>query len=106
LEDRKSSALNENEKASDSTLEMLRKNSFVNQMNNNIEKQKQKIEEKEDHLTSKKDELIEASKSRKILDQLKKTDLEKYKLDQNRKEQNQLDEISANIALKKRRNNL
>ena len=40
------------------------------------------------------------------MDKLKKTDLEKYNIDQNRKEQNQIDEIGANIALKNRRNNL
>ena len=39
------------------------------------------------------------------MDKLKESDLEKFKLEQSRKGQNQLDEIGANIALKKRRNN-
>ena len=105
LEKEKSSTLSQKENVNENTLDLLRKNSFVNQANDNIDKQKKKIKEKEQNLSSKKDELLEASKSRKIMDKLKETDLEKFKLEQSRKDQNQLDEIGANIALKKRRNN-
>ena len=105
LEKEKSSTLKQKENVNDNALELLRKNSFVNQANENIEKQRKRIKEKEQNLSSKQGELLEASKSRKIMDKLKETDLEKFKLEQSRKNQNQLDEIGANIALKKRRNN-
>tara|TARA_B110000263_G_C14963475_1_gene353701 strand:+ start:103 stop:546 length:444 start_codon:yes stop_codon:yes gene_type:complete len=105
LEAKKFSVLNDEEHLTDNTLELMRQNSYVNQVNENIEKQRVRIEKKERNLNSKQDELLEASKSRKIMDKLKKSDLEKYNIDQNRKEQNQIDEIGANIALKNRRNN-
>jgi flagellar protein FliJ len=105
LEAKKFSVLNDEEHLTDNTLELMRQNSYVNQVNENIEKQRVRIEKKEKNLNSKQDELLEASKSRKIMDKLKKSDLEKYNIDQNRKEQNQIDEIGANIALKNRRNN-
>ena len=106
LEAKKLSVLNDEEHLTDNTLELMRQNSYVNQVNESIEKQRVRIEKKKKNLNSKQDELLEASKSRKIMDKLKKTDLEKYNIDQNRKEQNQIDEIGANIALKNRRNNL
>lgn len=105
LEEKKFSVLNDEEHLTDNTLELMRQNSYVNQVNENIEKQRVRIKKKEKNLNSKQDELLEASKSRKIMDKLKKSDLEKYNIDQNRKEQNQIDEIGANIALKNRRNN-
>jgi len=105
LETKKLYALNDKERIKENTLELMRKNSYVNQVNEKIEKQKEKIEKKEVDLTSKQGELLEASKSRKIMDKLKESDLKKYTLNQNRKEQNQIDEIGANIALKNRRNN-
>ena len=106
LEAKKLSVLNDEEHLTDNTLELMRQNSYVNQVNESIEKQRVRIEKKKKNLNSKQDELLKASKSRKIMDKLKKTDLEKYNIDQNRKEQNQIDEIGANIALKNRRNNL
>ena len=44
--------------------------------------------------------LLKASKSRKILDKLKESDLKKYNLEQNRKEQKEIDEIGSKIAHK------
>ena len=104
LEDEKSSTLKENGNDSKSSLALMRKNSFMNRVNENIDKQKLKIEEKEETLSNKKNELLEASKSRKIMDKLKESDLKKYNIEQSRKEQNQIDEIGANIALKNKRN--
>tara|TARA_B100000131_G_scaffold252076_1_gene245831 strand:- start:124 stop:564 length:441 start_codon:yes stop_codon:yes gene_type:complete len=104
LEDEKSSTLKENGNDSQSSLDLMRKNSFMNRVNENIDKQKLKIEEKEETLSNKKNELLEASKSRKIMDKLKESDLKKYNIEQSRKEQNQIDEIGANIALKNKRN--
>jgi len=104
LEDQKSSTLKENGNDSQSSLDLMRKNSFMNRVNENIDKQKLKIEEKEETLSNKKNELLEASKSRKIMDKLKESDLKKYNIEQGRKEQNQIDEIGANIALKNKRN--
>jgi len=104
LENEKSSTLRDNRNASQSTLDLMRKNSFMNRVNENIDKQKLKIEEKEETLSNKKNELLEASKSRKIMDKLKESDLKKYNIEQSRKEQYQIDEIGANIALKNKRN--
>jgi flagellar FliJ protein len=104
LVDEKSSTLKDNDNASQSALDLMRKNSFMNRVNENIDKQKLKIEEKEETLSNKKNELLEASKSRKIMDKLKESDLKKYNIEQSRKEQNQIDEIGANIALKNKRN--
>lgn len=104
LEDEKSSTLKDNGNDSQSSLDLMRKNSFMNRVNDNIDKQKLKIEEKEETLSNKKNELLEASKSRKIMDKLKESDLKKYNIEESRKEQNQIDEIGANIALKNKRN--
>ena len=104
LEDEKSSTLKDNGNDSQNSLDLMRKNSFMNRVNDNIDKQKLKIEEKEETLSNKKNELLEASKSRKIIDKLKESDLKKYNIEQSRKEQNQIDEIGANIALKNKRN--
>ena len=104
LEDEKSSTLKDNGNDSQNSLDLMRKNSFMNRVNENIDKQKLKIEEKEESLSNKKNELLEASKSKKIMDKLKESDLKKYNIEQSRKEQNQIDEIGANIALKNKRN--
>ena len=104
LVDEKSSTLKDNENALRSSLDLMRKNSFMNRVNEDIDKKKLKIEEKEESLSNKKNELLEASKSRKIMDKLKESDLKKYNIEQSRKEQNQIDEIGANIALKNKRN--
>ena len=104
LEKEKSTVMKNNVNNSQSSLDLLRKNSFMNKVNENIDKQKVKIIKKERTLSNKKSELLEASKSKKIMDKLKESDLKKYKNEQNKNEQNQIDEISANIALKNKRN--
>jgi len=102
LEDKKSKALNEEKATTENSADLLRHNSYVKQVNQTIEKQKKQIQKKDEMLSSKKDELLEASKSRKILDKLKESDLKKYNLEQNRKEQKEIDEIGAKIAHNKK----
>tara|TARA_B100001029_G_C15028153_1_gene435047 strand:+ start:137 stop:577 length:441 start_codon:yes stop_codon:yes gene_type:complete len=104
LEKEKSTVMKNNVNNSQSSLDLLRKNSFMNKVNENIDKQKVRVIKKERTLSNKKSELLEASKSKKIMDKLKESDLKKYKNEQNKNEQNQIDEISANIALKNKRN--
>ena len=102
LEDKKSKALNDEKAKTENSADLLRHNSYVKQVNQTIEKQKKQIQKKDEMLSSKKDELLEASKSRKILDKLKESDLKKYNLEQNRKEQKEIDEIGAKIAHNKK----
>ena len=102
LEDKKCKALNDENATTENSVDLLRRNSYVKQVNQTIEKQKKQIQKKGEMLSSKKDELLEASKSRKILDKLKESDLKKYNLEQNRKEQKEIDEIGAQIALNKK----
>ena len=102
LEDKKSKALNDEKVTNKNSADLLRHNSYVKQVNQTIEKQKIQIQKKDEMLSSKKDELLEASKSRKILDKLKESDLKKYNLEQNRKEQKEIDEIGAKIAHNKK----
>ena len=98
LEDKKYKALNDENATTENSVDLLRRNSYVKQVNQTIEKQKKQIQKKDEMLSAKKDELIKASKSRKILDKLKESDLKKYNLEQNRKEQKEIDEIGAKIA--------
>ena len=102
LEDKKFKALNDENAITANSADLLRHNSYVKQVNQTIEKQKKQIQKKDEMLSSKKGELLEASKSRKILDKLKESDLKKYNLEQNRKEQKEIDEIGAKIAHNKK----
>ena len=102
LEDKKYKALNDENATTENSVDLLRRNSYVKQVNQTIEKQMKQIQKKDEMLSSKKDELIIASKSRKILDKLKESNLKKYNLEQNRKEQKEIDEIGAKIAQNKK----
>ena len=104
LESKKMNALINKKNSNKNTADMLRNNFFVNQVNLTIDNQKKQIQKKKKSLISKKDELLEASKSRKILDKLKETDKKKFNIEQNKIEQKELDEIGAKIAHKKKEN--
>ena len=104
LEKEKLCTLKNSENNSQNSLDLMRKNSFINSFNQNIDKQKLRIKKTKETLSSKKDELLNASKSRKIMDKLKESHLKKFNIEQNRIEQNQIDEIGANIALKNKGN--
>ncbi len=104
LEKEKLCTLKNSENNSQNSLDLMRKNSFINSFNQNIDKQKLRIKKTKEILSSKKDELLNASKSRKIMDKLKESHLKKFNIEQNRIEQNQIDEIGANIALKNKGN--
>jgi flagellar FliJ protein len=104
LKSKKMKALNNKKASNESTADMLRNNSYFEQVNLTIDNQKKQIQNKKNSLISKKSELLEASKSRKILDKLKETDMKKFKFEQNKIEQKELDEISAKIAYKKKEN--
>ncbi|MAJ44974.1 MAG: flagellar export protein FliJ [Candidatus Marinimicrobia bacterium] len=104
LEKEKLFTLKNSENNSQNSLDLMRKNSFINSFNQNIDKQKLRIKKTKEILSSKKDELLNASKSRKIMDKLKESHLKKFNIEQNRIEQNQIDEIGANIALKNKGN--
>ena len=79
--------IDSNEKSNHSNAhEMLLNDSYLNQMNDNLENQKQEVEKKKTELKGKKTELLEASKSKKIMDKLKDTDYQNYKIEENRKQ--------------------
>ncbi len=104
LEKKKTNVLNNKNTSIDNTGDMLRHNSYVNQVNSTIDNQKKQIQKKNKSLILKKDELLEAAKSRKILDKLKESDMKKFKNEQNKIEQKELDEIGAKIAHNKKEN--
>ena len=104
LHKKKTNVLNNKNTSIDNTGDMLRHNSYVNQVNSTIDNQKKQIQKKNKSLILKKDELLEAAKSRKILDKLKESDMKKFKNEQNKIEQKELDEIGAKIAHNKKEN--
>lgn len=92
------------EKTNSNPHEMLLNDSYLNQVNNKLENQQQEVAKKESELKKKKAELIEASKSKKIMDKLKEADFQNYKKEEDRKDQKDLDEIGAKMTKKFREN--
>lgn len=105
LNELKSSHVNGNDKKTvKSPHELLLNDSYMNQMNQKLDDQKQEVEKKESELKDKKAELLEATKSKKIMDKLKETDYQNFKTEEDRKEQKDLDEIGAKMTKNKKEN--
>lgn len=80
-------------------------NSYVYKINNKLEAQKIKINKEETNLDKKRKELFEMTKSRKILDKLKESSFKKFMINETRKDQKEIDEISATISIKSKKDN-
>ena len=88
------------EKTNSNPHEMLLNDFYLNQVNNKLENQQKEVEKKESELKEKRAELLEATKSKKIMDKLKETEFRNYKKEEDRKDQKDLDEIGAKMTKK------
>ena len=101
----KGSILNQKFNKSTSTTTLMIANSYVYKINNKLEAQKIKINKEETNLDKKRKELFEMTKSRKILDKLKESSFKKFMINETRKDQKEIDEISATISIKSKKDN-
>ncbi len=101
----KGSILNQKFNKSTSPTTLLIANSYVYKINNKLESQKIKINKEETNLDKKRKELFEMTKSRKILDKLKESSFKKFMINETRKDQKEIDEISATISIKSKKDN-
>jgi len=86
--------LRERQKISLSASEILLYVRFIEQLSNDIDKQKRKIFEVEKKCDQRRDDLIEATKRRKVLEILKERGFEAYKHQMMKREQDFLDEVA------------
>ena len=101
----KGSILNQKFNKSTSPTTLMIANSYVYKINNKLESQKIKINKEETNLDKKRKELFEMTKSRKILDKLKESSFKKFMINETRKDQKEIDEISATISIKSKKDN-
>ena len=101
----KGSILNQKFNKSTSPTTLMIANSYVYKINNKLEAQKIKINKEETNLDKKRKELFEMTKSRKILDKLKESSFKKFMINEARKDQKEIDEISATISIKRKKDN-
>jgi flagellar FliJ protein len=101
----KGSILNQKFNKSTSPTTLIIANSYVYKINNKLEAQKIKINKEEINLDKKRKELFEMTKSRKILDKLKESSFKKFMINETRKDQKEIDEISATISIKSKKDN-
>ncbi|MED5475741.1 MAG: flagellar export protein FliJ [Candidatus Neomarinimicrobiota bacterium] len=101
----KGSILNQKFNKSTSPTTLMIANSYVYKINNKLEAQKIKINKEETNLDKKRKELFEMTKSRKILDKLKESSFKKFMINETRKDQKEIDEISATISIKSKKDN-
>ena len=101
----KGSILNQKLNKSTSPTTLMIANSYVYKINNKLEAQKIKINKEETNLDKKRKELFEMTKSRKILDKLKESSFKKFMINETRKDQKEIDEISATISIKSKKDN-
>ena len=101
----KGSILNQKFNKSTSPTTLMLANSYVYKINNKLEAQKIKINKEETNLDKKRKELFEMTKSRKILDKLKESSFKKFMINETRKDQKEIDEISATISIKSKKDN-
>ena len=101
----KGSILNQKFNKSTSPTTLMIANSYVYKINNKLETQKIKINKEETNLDKKRKELFEMTKSRKILDKLKESSFKKFMINETRKDQKEIDEISATISIKSKKDN-
>ena len=105
LNELKSDHVNGNgKKTGKSPHELLLNDTYMNQMNRKLDDQKQEVEKRESELKDKKTELLEATKSKKIMDKLKETDYQNFKTEEDRKVQKDLDDIGAKMTKNKKEN--
>ena len=102
---KKGSILNQKFNKSTSPTTLMLANSYVYKINNKLEAQKIKINKEETNLDKKRKELFEMTKSRKILDKLKESSFKKFMINETRKDQKEIDEISATISIKSKKDN-
>ena len=101
----KGSILNQKFNKSTSSMSLIIANSYIYNINNKLEAQKIKINKEETNLDKKRKELFEMTKSRKILDKLKESSFKKFMINETRKDQKEIDEISATISIKSKKDN-
>ena len=101
----KGSILNQKFNKSTSPTTLMIANSYVYKINNKLEAQKIKINKEETNLDKKRKELFEMTKSRKILDKLKESSFKKFMINETKKDQKEIDEISATISIKSKKDN-
>ena len=101
----KGSILNQKFNKSTNPTTLMLANSYVYKINNKLEAQKIKINKEETNLDKKRKELFEMTKSRKILDKLKESSFKKFMINETRKDQKEIDEISATISIKSKKDN-
>jgi len=101
----KGSILNQKFNKSTSSMSLIIANSYIYNINNKLEAQKIKINKEETNLDKKRKELFEMTKSRKILDKLKESSFKKFMINETRKDQKEIDEISATISMKRKKDN-
>ncbi len=75
---------------------------YFNMLNKLIDLQEHRIDDAKKVVTSKRDELIKATKEKKILEKLKEKAWSLYKVEMGREEQNLIDEIAIQKFKKKR----
>ena len=101
----KGSILNQKFNKTTSPTTLIIANSYIYKINNKLEAQKIKINKEETNLDKKRKELFEMTKSRKILDKLKESSFKKFMINETRKDQKEIDEISATISIKSKKDN-
>jgi len=82
--------------------ELKVKKDYLLHLNKNIETQKKEVQSSNKKVDENREELLFASKDKKVLEKLKSKYYENYKKMKNLKENKQEDEVAGRIASKKR----
>lgn len=85
--------LRQREKEGTSVSDILLYMPFIRQMSKNIERQEERVRTAEKLVRQKREDLVEATKRKKVLEKVKEKALEAYNQTLGRKEQNFLDEM-------------